>query len=220
MFFLQVDTSKVSHHFTSSDWSAIGAIAQAIIAIANVLLAIYIFGYQRKRDNEFQRTTAQLNNENIENNARLNQQLITNNARLNEQNIKLQWFKELIIQPNMDAINSFYSKLHTIKEKITTPDLYIDAKEDINNLIKAELAKLRKSLIDVLLMVDKNFADQLLENLDELVDSITDAIFNDELKLNNPSVYEKSIGSKISYSQNSLFAQLYNYKGLSSNSQS
>ena len=214
MFLLQVDTSKITHSLSSDDWSAIGGISQAIIAVINLGLAAYIFIYQRRQSEAAEKHTAELNRQNIENNAELNRQLITNNAQLNEQNIRLQWFKELIVQPNMDAINSFYDNLHTIREKITTPDLSVEAKEDINNLIKAELAVLRKSFIDALLMVDKGFADQLLNNLDTLIDGITDAIFNDELKLNNPMVYEKYIGSKVSYSRNSLLAQLYNYKGI------
>ena len=74
---------------------------------------------------------------------------------------------------------------------------------------------MRKSFVDVLQLVDKRFAEQLLKNLDELVDGITNAIFNDELKLKVSSVYEKNIGSKISYSKNNLISQIYNYKGLS-----
>ncbi len=215
MFFLQVTTTKLSNTFSASDWSAIGAVAQAIIAIVNVCLASYIFIYQRRHNNTTDEHIIATNKQNIEHSAQLNKELIKNNAQLNEQNIKLQWFKELIVQPNIEAINSFYANLYRIKEKIVTSDLPTEAKEDINNFIKAELTTLRKSFIDTLLMVDKSFADQLLQNLDNLIDDITNAIFSDELKLNVPTVYEKFIGSKISYSRNSLLAQLYNYKGIS-----
>lgn len=67
-----------------------------------------------------------------------------NTALLNEQSIKLQWFKELTIQPNKDSIALFYSNLHTIRQKINSNDLTIEEKEDINNFAKAELAVLRK----------------------------------------------------------------------------
>lgn len=173
--------------------SDIADISQVVIAAANLFLASYILFYQIKKDRKTDNET----------------------AKLNEQNIKLQWFKELIVQPNMDVIAIFYANLHTIKDKINSNDLTIEEKEDINNFVKAELVKLRKSFVDVLQLVDKKFSDQLLSNLDELVDGITNAIFNDELKLKIPSVYEKNIGSKISYSKNNLISQLYNYKGLS-----
>lgn len=181
------------HNGTAFSLSDISDLSQIIIAIANLFLAGYVIIYQIRKDRKTDNET----------------------ARINEQNIKLQWFKELIVQPNMDTIALFYSNLHTIKDKINSNDLKIAEKEDINNFVKAELVKLRKSFVDVLQLVDKKFADQLLKNLDELIDGITNAIFDDELKLKNPSVYEKNIGSKISYSKNNLISQLYNYKGLS-----
>ncbi len=176
--------------FSLSDFADL---SQVIIAIANLFLAGYVLTYQIRKDKKSDNET----------------------ARLNEQNIKLQWFKELIVQPNMEVINLFYLNLYTIKDKINSNDLTVDEKEDINNFVKAELVKLRISFVDVLLLVDKKFADQLLKNLDELVDGITNAIFDDELKLKKSQVYEKNIGSKITYSKNHLISQLYNYKGLS-----
>lgn len=180
---------------STTTWSLsdISDISQVIIAVANLFLAGYVIFYQIRKDRKSDNAT----------------------ALLNEQNIKLQWFKELIVQPNMAVINSFYDNLQTIRHQITSNDLSIEQKEDINNFVKAELVKIRKSLVDVLQLVDKNFAAHLMKNLDELVDGITNSIFDDELKLKNPTVYEKAIGSKISYSRNNLISQLYNYKGIS-----
>jgi hypothetical protein len=182
--------SNSEPRFSLSD---ISDVSQVIIAIANLFLAGYVLFYQIRKDTKTDNST----------------------ALLNEQNIKLQWFKELIVQPNMELIGIFYENLHQIKSKINSNDLTTDEKQDINDFVKSELSILRKSFIDVLQLVDKRFADQVLNNLDELVDSITNAIFNDELKLKVSSVYEKNIGSKISYSKNNLISQLYNYKGIS-----
>jgi hypothetical protein len=173
--------------------SDVSDVSQVFIAVANLFLAGYVLIYQIRKDKKADSAT----------------------AKLNEQNIKLQWFKELIVQPNMKSIELFYSNLHTIKDKINSNDLSIEEKEDINNFVKLELSIFRKSFLDVLQLIDKHFSDQLLVNLDELIDGITNAIFDDELKLKITSVYEKNIGSKISYSKNNLIAQLYNYKGLS-----
>ena len=167
-------------------------VAQVAIAIANIFLAGYIFLYQRKKDNEQQFQT----------------------ALLNEQNIKLQWFKELVVQPNLPIINNFYLHLNTLKEKITSNDLTETDKEAINFFVKEELSIIRKTFVDALLQIDKSFSEKVLTNLDELVDGITDAIFNDELKLAIPHIYEKHVGTKISYSHNNLIALLYNYKGV------
>lgn len=169
-------------------------LSQVIIASANLFLAAYLLLYQLRKDKKTDSET----------------------ARLNEQNIKLQWFKELVIQPNIPAINSFYSNLSTIKSLLTTDDISISQKEQINDFIKNEMSTLRKVVVDVMLGIDKPFYDELLENIDELTDDLTNSIFNDDLKLNRESVYEKQIGSKISYSKNKLIAQLYNYKGIAS----
>ena len=161
--------------FTSLSLSDFSDIAQVVIAVINLFLAAYIIIYQIRKDRKSDNDT----------------------ARLNEQNIKLQWFKELIVQPNIASINTFYENLALIKEKITSNDLDEQQKESINEFVKAELSKIRKSFIDVLLQIDKPFADKVLENLDELVDGITNSIFDEELKLKLPTVYEKNIGSKI-----------------------
>jgi hypothetical protein len=179
------DTSKVS----LSDFSDL---AQVLIATVNLFLAGYILLYQMRKDKKSDNDT----------------------ARLNEQNIKLQWFKELIVQPNIAIINSFYENLSTIKDKIRSNDLSPQEKEAINEFVKLELSKIRKSFVDVLYQVDRSFGTKVLSNLDNLVNEITNSIFDDELKLNLPTVYEKKIGSQISYSKNSLLALLYNYKGV------
>jgi len=187
---MKVLCCNAANLFSLSD---ISDLSQVVIAIVNLFLAGYVLFYQIRKDKKTDNET----------------------AKLNEQNIKLQWFKELIVQPNMDTIALFYTNLHTIKDKINSNELTIEKKEDINNFVKAELTKLRKSFVDVLQLVDKKFSAQLLQNLDTLVDSITNAIFDDELELKWSADYDKNIGSKISYSQNNLIAQLYNYKGIS-----
>lgn len=183
---LNVTKDESSSLSDLADWS------QVLIALVNLFLAGYVIFYQIKKDKKSDNDT----------------------AKLNEQNIKLQWFKELVVQPNMIGIIEFYSNLNTIDTKINSNDLTDEEKENINEFVKSELSKLRKSFVDVLYLVDKNFAEQLMTNLDELIDGITNSIFNDELKLKNPVVYEKNIGSKISISKNKVIAQLYNYKGI------
>jgi hypothetical protein len=178
---------------SNSSWlTYVTPIASALIAGSSLYLARVSFLYTQRKDNKTE----------------------ANNAQAVERNIKLQWFKELIVQPNISVINDFYDNIHTIKDKINSNDLSQEEKIELNDFVKAELVKLRKSFIDVLLLVDKKFGEQILANMDELTDAITNAIFDDELKLKNITVYEKNIGSKISYSKNSLIAQLYNYKGL------
>lgn len=133
-------------------------------------------------------------------------------AKLNE----TKWFRDLIVQPSIPFINQFYDQLHTIRGKILSDHFSIEEREEVNEFIKRELSVFRKAFIDILLRIDKKFAYQILVNLDQLIDGITDSIFDEELKLSQQAIYEKTIGSKISYSKNNLIALLYNYQRPSS----
>ena len=95
------------HIETTFSLPDIADISQVIIAIANLFLAGYVLIYQIRKDKKIDNQT----------------------ARLNEKNIKLQLFKELIVQPNMDTISVFYSNLHTIKSKINSNDHSIEEKK-------------------------------------------------------------------------------------------
>jgi len=174
------------------DLSTFADLAQVVIAIANILLAVYIFTYQRSKD--------QLSEK--------------NNAILNEQNIKLQWFKELIIQPNIAFINSFYEELHTLQQKIVSDTLTEEEILALNRFINDCASNLRKSFLDSILNIDKNLYKKAKENIDNLVTELTMSISNDEYKLTNNKTYEKVISSKIYYSKNNLLALIFNYKGI------
>jgi hypothetical protein len=88
--------------------------------------------------------------------------------------------------------------------------------EEINQFIKNEFRVLRITFLDVVYIVDKPLGQTIKSNLDELVNGITDAIFDPTLKLAMESVYEKHIGLKILDSKNKLFGSLYNFKGVTS----
>jgi hypothetical protein len=186
--------------FTSSDASDY---ANVVIAVCNLILAGYIFFYQRNKD-KFDREQEEIKEQSNK----------IESLKLQEQNIKLQWFKELIIQPHLQDINTFYSKLHSLEEKINTKTLSEEQKFELVNFIKLEQSNLRKSFVDVLHGVDKKLYDIVIENLDSLIDLITNTIFNDGFNLTHKPTFDKEIGSKITYSRNDLISKIYNYKGI------
>ena len=168
------------------------SIAQAIIALLSLGLAAYILIYQKSLDKKHDNST----------------------ALLNEQNIKLQWFKELIIQPNWDSINTFYDKITDYSKSLISNELTYEEKVNINNAFKSESSNLRILFIDVLFLIDPVFGLGVLRNLDELIDSITNDIFDEAVDLSDKPTFERRIGTKISYSKNKLISQIYNYKGM------
>ena len=172
--------------------SSFSNVAQVVIALVNIFLAYYIIKYQRNKDTESERRAVELQ----------------------DQSIKLQWFKELIIQPNLDTINSFFSKLHNLKVEFEHGALSDELKEQLNNKIKLEQSNLRKSFVELLSSVDKNLGTCTKSNLDNLIDHATEVLFNPEILISSPADFDKYIGSKISESRNELFLIIYNYKGI------
>lgn len=199
MTLLFTDSTYITNSSTITD---VSGIANIIIAAISLGLAYYIFVYQKNKDKRDKATQLQKEQDDkIE------------ASKLQEQNIRLQWFKELVIQPHLSDINHFYNQLHTLESQITTVTLSDQQKIDLIDFIKAEQAKLRKSFVDVLLGVNPRLYTEVITNLDTLTDSITNTIFNDGLNLTHKPTYEREIGSKISYSRNDLISKIYSFKG-------
>src|SRR5215217_7217014 len=112
--------------------STFSDIANIVIAAVGFFLAGYIFIYQRRKDKRDE----------------------ASNLLLQEQNIKLQWFKDLIIEPHLPSVFNFYDKLFSISETLSSLGLTNDEKITVSDNIKAEHSKLRKSFVDAVRSVD------------------------------------------------------------------
>lgn len=178
-------------------------IANVIVAAFTLGLAYYVFVYQREKDKKDKAESE-----------RKEQANKVETLQLQEQNIKLQWFKELIVQPHLSDINSFYLSLHSLESKITTNTLTEEKKHELIEFIKSMQSELRRKFVDVLHGVNKQLYESVISNLDNLIDEITTTIFNDGYNLTHKPTYEKEIGSKITYSRNDLLSKIYNYKGI------
>jgi len=199
MILLFSDSTYITNDTTLTD---VSSIANIVIAATSFGLAYYVFVYQKNKDRRDKATQQQKEQDDkIE------------ATKLQEQNIRLQWFKELVIQPHLPDINNFYNQLHTLESQITTVTLLDQQKIDLTNFVKAEQSNLRKSFIDVLLGVNPTLYNEIKNNLDALIDSITTTIIDDGLNLTHKPTYEREIGSKIAYSRNDLISKVYNYKG-------
>lgn len=128
-------------------------------------------------------------------------------------NIRLQWFKELIMQPKLQSIYNFYDNIFGIKQYFNCSDLSEEEKIIIIDFIKREQFNLRKSFVDILQLTAPLLHQEVQSNLDRLIDGLTTTIDNDELKLNNPNTYNREIEQKIEQSYNNLFASIFKHKG-------
>lgn len=171
--------------------SDIADIANILIAIMNVVLAFYVFVYQRRKDKEDTRRTIEIQ----------------------DQSTRLQWFKELIISPHLKDIFEYYEHMHGIEQRFAQP-ISDDKKIEIVGFIKGKQRILRVGFVDVLLSVDRNLHIAIKSNLDKLTDDLTITILDTDLNLSDKKVYAEQISKKISYSKNDLLNKIYNYKGI------
>lgn len=182
-----------------SDWADIANVVVAFMAFG---FSIYSFWIQRERDRQSKQETAK------------NQADAQIEAeKLRAQTIRLQWYKDLVITPNIEKLDNFYNTLHGLSGKITTPNLDDTQKRDLIEEVKEALQHVRKSLVDSILPINVGLHDKVLERLDLLVDGITNAIDDDTLKLSNPTVNETKIGQPIRESRRDILTLIYGYRG-------
>lgn len=188
------------NNWSVSDFADISSI---VIAIVNLFLAGYIFIYQRDKDKtskmEFQAREIAAKQEAIS---------------LQEQNIRLQWFKELIIQPNLATIYTFYNNLNGLEDKFKNSQVNDDLRFELSEFVKGEGSTLRISFYDILRVISPTIHQSIKENIDGLIDQIVAGIFNPGINLNHQPTFEKEIGDLISYSKHDLISTIYSYKGI------
>jgi len=171
--------------------SEISEIANIIIAFFNLLFAGYIVFYQIRKDRKDKK------DESIQ----------------QERNIKLQWFKELIISPNIPNIYHFYQNLEILVGAILVKDLSEQRRIEISDSIKKEASQFRKSFYDSLNVVNTTLHTNAKYNMDTLIDSIVNKIFDSNLNLNDQVLFDKEIGNLIINSKNGLIQLFYTYTG-------
>lgn len=166
-------------------------ILKTFIPLLNLLIVIYIFSYTKKKDTRELKRVLTLEN----------------------QKITLQWFKELILQPNLSSVIMFYEKVDIISKGLLTKNLGESEKIEITDQIKSEASKIRKSFINLLQITNSGIDKQIGTNIDNLVDHITETVFNDGINLEHPPEHEKQITNHIIKSKTDLMSLLYSFKG-------
>ena len=169
----------------------IGSIANSVMALLTFVLAYYIFVYQRKKDKKDEIKT----------------------LLIQKQTIKLQWFKNIIIEPKIENVFLFYDNIRELKNKINSNELSDDDKMDLLRYIKNEHSIFRKSFLELLRFISPNLFATLYQNISELIDELTNVISDDELKLNNSKTYEREVTTRIQMSYDGFLTQIFNYNG-------
>lgn len=161
------------------------SIANIVIALANVVLIYFIFRLNKKKnDND------------------------------KEKERKLSLLKTLVLDYNMQKFYAFFQDINTTAYSLKENGLTNTRKKEINEKIKDYSSILRHEFIDVFLAIDNSLYDKILIKTDELIDSLTNAIFDDGINLSHPPKYDELISKKISESKTEIIRILFSYTGV------
>lgn len=176
---------------TSTNWEFIDHVSSVVTACANLALAVYVFIYSNYRDRKNDKDTAETF----------------------ERTIKIQSFKDIIIQPHLQEILFTFENITSIESKIVSLPFIIANRISINESVKSNTRLLRQKFINAVLLVDGTLGHELILLMDELTDTITFQLFNRSVDLSSFAEYDSLVGKKISDTRNQVLAKLYSYRG-------
>lgn len=175
----------VSSNLSVHDWiRTLATILTFILSIVNVIYAVIIFHYKDKK-------------EDIE----------------KEKDLKVSWFKSLILDYNLEHFHNFFQDTEKQLEKLKSKTLTDKGREKVNETIKDYQSSLRKSFIDLLLAVDENLYSNTMNELDKLTDHFTEVMFNPKINLSYQPRFEEEIAKKLTETRTNILKMFFDYKG-------
>ena len=160
------------------------SVASIIIAIANVVLILFIFRHNNKKDD-------------------------TDKEKTRRQHL----LKTLVLDYNMSKFYSFYQEIHKETNGLLVNNLSTEDKSRINENIKEKAVELRQGFIDIFLAIDENLYQMLLSKIDELIDSLTNTIFDGGINLAFKPKYDEEVSKRIRESKTAIIGVLFSYTG-------
>lgn len=160
-------------------------IAMVIIATVNVLLIIYIFIKNRKKDDNH-----------------------------NEKNRKIDLLKTLILNCNIEKLYVFFKNIKENAMELNNQSLSIEQKGRINDKLSDLATAYRQDFIDLFLAVDQTLYDKILEKTDSLIDELTNTIFDEGINLSHKPKFDEVVIKKIRESKTEIIKVLFSYSGV------
>lgn len=160
------------------------SIANIIIALANVGLIFYIFIHNNKKDKSDKEKTRR-------------QHLL----------------KTLVLDYNMPKFYSFYEEIEEEAKGLLKRNLLIADKSQINENIQQKTFDLRRNFIDMFLVIDNKLYRKLMDILDNFIDTLTEAIFDEGINLDYKPKYDEIVSKIIGESKTAIIGELFSYTG-------
>lgn len=161
----------------------IAKIATIVIASLNVVLTIFIFFINFRKNNADK-----------------------------EQDRKLQLFKTFVLDHNLNEFYSFYTNLENTLLQLKMESLTDVDRQRIIDESESHFIKLSRNFIDSLLAIDKELYQKVLDQLDLFQEELNTSISDKGIVLSHQPKYDEIITNKMSRSKTSILTILYNYR--------
>ncbi|GET34641.1 hypothetical protein PbJCM13498_35040 [Prolixibacter bellariivorans] len=158
--------------------------ATVIIALANLLLVIYIFSKNNTKD-----------------------------KNTNEKNRKINLLKTLVLDYNISKFYSFFTDVSEKTKLVNVRGLSMEDRAKINDEINDLATDFRQSFIDLFIAIDNKLYDDILKKTDLLIDGLTNTIFDEGINLAHKPKFEESITKEIRLSKTEIIRTMFSYSG-------
>lgn len=161
----------------------ISIVITLIFSLINLIYAVRIFNYKDKKDDI-----------------------------LKENELRLSAFRSLVLDYHLDKFYGFFENVEKHLLKLRQPDISIDKKRKINEVIVEELSATRRAFVNLLGAVNEKLYDDTIKDLDAMIDGFTDRIF-DGTDLSNETVFQQFISNELSRTRTKALKRFLTYDG-------
>lgn len=161
----------------------VSKIATICIAGFNIVLTIYIFTRNNKK-----------------------------NQAEKEQDRKLQLFKSLVLDHNLNQFYSFYTDLDLSLQNLKIATLDDLVRQNVISECDSHFINLSRNFIDTLLAVDENLYYTILASADDLQADLNLSISDKGIVLNHLPKFEEVIVQRVTRSKTDILKILYQYR--------
>ncbi len=179
------ETPTTISSFNAHDWvRTITIILTFVLSIVNLFYAVIIFYYKDKKEDI-----------------------------VKEKDLKVGWFKSLILDYNLEHFHDFFQDTEKQLEKLKVKNITDKRKETINETIKEYQSSLRKKFLDMLLAVDEKLYSDTIDELDKLIDHFTEVMFNPKINLAHQPRFDEEIVKRLTETRTNILKMFFDYKG-------
>ena len=135
----------------------------------------------------------------------------------NRRTLRLQWFRELILEPNKKPIEEFYKDMYAldlefnkIKAHVLTDDKRAELIQDIMN----KVTDINRLFTSILVVANVRLADRVTSNWEGLGEDLAKVIYSHNIAdLKEKNFYRENIEETIDRSRRQYINTIYSYRG-------